>query len=274
MSSVSIPYVLGGSLTEQQRLVIQARQLEAHARSLLDQIRVMPGARVVDVGCGPIGIMDLLSEGVGPGGAVVGVEREPRFVDMARAELKLRGLRNVEVLHADALRTGLEKNTYDIVHARLVLINLPATTQQALLAEMFSLLRPGGTIVLQEYDAASYVCYPEHPSWHLLLGIFNDTFHAAGGNEFVGRSLSALLRSVGARNVELEARVGFPKVGDYQRTHLLSLIESMRDRILATGRLGEAELRAHMISLSDHLSDPATTLIDKLLVQVRGEKRN
>ena len=106
----------------------------------------------------------------------------------------------------------------------------------------------------------------------MLLGIFNDTFHAAGGNEFLGRSLAALLRHAGAVNVEIRAHVGLPKVGEYQRTHLLSLIESMRDPVLASGRIGEAQLRAHMAALSDHLSDPATTLIDKLIVQAWGQK--
>ena len=138
---------------------------------------------------------------------------------------------------------------------------------------MFSLLRPGGgTIVLQEYDATSYVCCPEHPSWNALLGIFNDAFHAAGGNEFIGRALPGLLRSAGAEDVEITAHVGFPKIGEYQRTHLLSLIEVMRDRVLASGRISEGSLNAHISALSDHLSDPATTLIDKLMVQAWGRK--
>src|SRR5262245_46131169 len=116
MPSSSVPYILGGTLTEQQRLMVQARGLEAPTRSLLDRIAIAPGARVVDVGCGPIGMRNLLSERVGSEGAVVGVERELRFVEMARAELKQRGLRNVEVVNADALNTGLEKNSYDVVH--------------------------------------------------------------------------------------------------------------------------------------------------------------
>jgi ubiquinone/menaquinone biosynthesis C-methylase UbiE len=272
MSSLSVPYVLGGTLTEQQRLIVQAQGLEASSRSLLDRISITPGTRAVDVGCGPIGILNLLSERVGSKGKVVGVEREARFVEMARAEMSKRGLRNVEVIHADALETGLEKNSYDVVHERLVLINLPTATQGAILREMFSLLRPGGTIVLQEYDATSYVCYPEHASWNVLLGIFNDTFYAKGGNEYIGRSLASLLRSVGAENVEMEAHARFPSVGEYQRTHLISLVQSMRDHILAAGRLEEAELSAHVDALSDHLFDPATTLIDKLTVQAWGRK--
>src|ERR1700726_1505755 len=133
---LTVPYVLGGTLTEQQRLIVQAQGLEEHARWMLDRITIKPGFRAVDVGCGPIGIMNLLSERVGPDGAVVGVEREPRFIDMARTELSARGLRNVRVVNADALKTGLEKSSYDIVHERLILINVPAATQEALVAEM------------------------------------------------------------------------------------------------------------------------------------------
>ena len=149
MSSLSVPYALGGTLTEQQRLIAQAQGLEPHARWMLDRVTIKPGFRAVDVGCGPIGIMNLLSERVGPDGDVVGVEREPRFVDMARTELSKRGLRNVRVVSADALKTGLEKSSYDIVHERLVLINVPTASQEALLAEMLSLLKPGGTIAFK-----------------------------------------------------------------------------------------------------------------------------
>jgi ubiquinone/menaquinone biosynthesis C-methylase UbiE len=239
---------------------------------MLDRIPIHPGQRTADFGCGPIGIMPLLSERVGPDGAVVGVEREARFAEMARAGLSRLGLRNVEVVNADGLNTGLPKAAYDFVHERLVLINLPADAQRALLAEMFSLLKPGGTIALQEFDAVSNLCYPDHPSWKRLAALWNEVFHGVGGNEFVGRTLGDLLRSLGAENIQMKAHVEVAQIGQYRRTHLLSLIESMRDAILASGRMTETELREHMTALSAHLADPATTLIDKLIVQAWGRK--
>lgn len=272
MSSLSVQYALGGTLTEQQRLIAQAHSLEPHARSMLDRIAIKPGSRAVDFGCGPIGIMNLLSERVGLDGVVVGIEREPRFAAMARAELSERGLRNVQVVTGDALKSGLEKGSYDIVHERLILINLPPASQEALLAEMSSLLKPGGTIALQEFDSASYVCYPEHPSWNALLSIWNDSFHATGGNEFVGRSLGRLLQSAGARNIQMRAHVEIAQIGEYRRTHLLSLLRSMQDRVLASGRITKNELQEHMAALSEHLADPGTTLIDKLIVQAWGQR--
>ena len=272
MSSLSVPYALGATLTEQQRLIAQAHGLEPHARSMLERTAIKSGARTIDFGCRPIGILNLLSERVGSDGVVVGVEREPRFAAMAEAEVNQRGLRNVRIIVADALKTGLEENSYDFVHERLVLMNVPPASQRALLAEMLSLLKPGGTIALQEFDSASFVCYPEHPSWNALLSIWNDSFHATGGDEFTGRSIGRLLRSEGVENVRMKAHVEVGQIGEYRRTHLLSLLESMQDLILASGRITKTELRKHMAALSEHLADPGTTLIDKLILQAWGQK--
>jgi hypothetical protein len=193
---------------------------------------------------------------------------------LARGELDTRDLQNVKLVKADALHTGLERNSYDLVHERLLLINFSPASQHALLTEMMALLKPGGTIAVQEFDSASYVCYPEHPSWDVLLSIWNDTFHAAGDNEFVGRSVGWLLRSAGAANVSMKVHVEVAKVGEYRRTHLLSLLQSMEDSVIASGRITKAELKKHTTALSEHLADPETTLIDKLVVQAWGQKRS
>ena len=274
MAAIAVPYVLGGSQTEQQRLITQAQGLEEPARWLLDQIGIGPGSRVVDVGCGPIGITNLLSERVGPGGLVIGVEREDRFFEMAQGERGRRGLQNVQLLHADATNTGLQKNSYDFVHERLVLINIPLTSQQAILTEMLSLLKPGGTIAIEEFDFVSFACDPDHPSWNLLFKVWCDAFNASGGNLSTGRSLARLLRAAGTENIKIHAHANMPQVGEYQRTHLLSLIESTHDLMLGPGRLTATELRDHTDALAKHLSDPSTTLIDRLVVQAWGTKPN
>src|SRR5277367_5782188 len=107
MSEQSDPYVLGGTQTEQERLVAQAAEFEVQSRWLLDQIDIEPGWHAVDIGCGPIGILNLLSERVGTAGSVVGLEREQRFITMARSEVAQRGLKNVDIVQGDALNTGL-----------------------------------------------------------------------------------------------------------------------------------------------------------------------
>src|SRR6476660_6756746 len=65
--------------------------------------------------------------------------------------------------------------------------------------------------------------------------IWNEMFHAKGGNEFVGRSLGSLLRFAGVENVQVKVQAEVALVGEYRRTHLLSLLDSMRDAVLAAG---------------------------------------
>jgi ubiquinone/menaquinone biosynthesis C-methylase UbiE len=269
-STHSASYPLGGTSTERDRLLNQAAQYEPTANWLLDQVGVQPGWRAVDIGCGPIGILNLLSQRVGPSGAVIGIEREHRFVEMARGEVAKRGLDNVTIVQADGLDTGLEKGAFDLAHERLVLINVSA--REALLEEMLSLLRPGGTVALEDVDNVSWLCQPTHSSWDTLLKAFHTVFHAGGGDGFVGRRLPVLLHAAGVRNVQTKVTVETPPIGDYRRTHLISLIDSVRDKIIAEGALNDAKLNEHREALAQHLNDPATTVIDKLLVQCWGQK--
>jgi protein-L-isoaspartate O-methyltransferase len=99
-------YPLGGTQNERDRLLRQAKAYEPQANWLLDQIGVQRGWRAIDIGCGPIGILNLLSERVGPEGRVVGLEREGRFVEMGKAEIAKRGLHNVEMDPSRRARYG------------------------------------------------------------------------------------------------------------------------------------------------------------------------
>src|SRR5579859_8156859 len=99
-------YVLGATSGETRRLLSQATALIPQAAWLLDQIGVQKGWRVADVGCGPIGILDLLSERVGAEGAVVGLERERGFADVALGLVTTRQWGNVEIMCADLMASG------------------------------------------------------------------------------------------------------------------------------------------------------------------------
>jgi ubiquinone/menaquinone biosynthesis C-methylase UbiE len=266
----SADYVLGGTEAELTRLRAQAQEYDAQARWLLDTIGVHPGARVLDVGCGPVGILALLAEKVGPTGEVVGLERERPFVELARYEIERLGLQNVRVIEADALKSGLESESFDLVHERLVLVNVPE--REALLAEMLRLTAPGGSVALEDIDNVSWLCEPGHSSWDALLSAFHVAFRAGGGDPFVGRRLPALLRGTKARDVQARLWAELPQTGQYRRTHLISLVGSMRDRILQMKLMSERDIDAHREALLEHLADPNTVVIEKLLMQCWGQK--
>ena len=139
-SPTPVTYALGRDTAEAERLRRQTTELHPLAAELLDRVGAAEGQSAIDVGCGPRGILELLAERVGPRGRVVGLEVDPVHVAMARELVTEQGLTNVEVIQADARHTGLPPASFDVAHARTVLVNVP--DPEAVLAEMTRLVRP------------------------------------------------------------------------------------------------------------------------------------
>jgi SAM-dependent methyltransferase len=263
-------YILGGTLTEQERLIAQAAGLTPEANMLLDAVDVRPGWRAIDFGCGPIGILPLLVERVGVAGKVVGLERESRFVKMARSIMAERGLENVEIVEADANASGLASDSFDFAHERLVILQQP--NPQAILGEMVRVVRPGGIVATEDIDEVSWLCYPPHPAWNRLFQALLSLCAVWGVDPFIGRRLPSLLRSVGLIDVRAEVRLRLDQPGEYRRMQLLWLIESMRTPMAARGILPEADIAALMADLRRHLEDPETIVVREMLMQAWGRK--
>ena len=86
MSATGDPgYALSSSAEhEHERLSRQSGLYEPFTRRLLARAGIESGMRVLDVGCGPGDVSFLLSELVGAGGSVVGVERDEQALERAR----------------------------------------------------------------------------------------------------------------------------------------------------------------------------------------------
>lgn len=104
---------------------------------MLSALRLAPGQRVLDVGCGSGYAAALLADLVAPGGAVVAVERIAALVAPARARLAGRA---VAVHHADGGAGWSAAGPYDAIHVAAAADAVPP----ALLAQ----LAPGGRLVI------------------------------------------------------------------------------------------------------------------------------
>jgi precorrin-6B methylase 2 len=96
-------YFLGQSSAEHARLQFQAVELEQSSRQHLQRAGIQRGWRVIDVGCGPQGVLHELADLVGPTGTVVGLERDPRLAALAQAFVAKHGFTNVEVIQGTSV---------------------------------------------------------------------------------------------------------------------------------------------------------------------------
>ena len=161
---------------EIERLHIQSAAMVPDTERMLELIGVREGWSCLDIGCGPGGIVGLLSKRVGSTGRVVGLDMNTGFLEHARATAPS----NVEFVLADAYGSNLPAGTFDLVHMRFVASTSGAP--ERLLQEAKRLARPGGTIALQEADIATLNCYPSHPSWDKLKAALFGAFSGVGAD--------------------------------------------------------------------------------------------
>ncbi len=260
-------YSLGADDSERSRLLAQCAMHRGEAESMLDLIGLGAGGHALDLGCGPLGVLDLLAERVGPAGRVVGVDREPRFLAMAARTVAERGIDRIELVDADATDTGLPGAAFDLVHERLVLVNVPRP--DAVVREMVRLTRPGGWVAVQDVDWLSWTCVPAHPDWTRLTAAVAAVW---SGDVHLGRSLPALLRAAGLVDVQLRAHIRVHRPGEPYHRLLLRFAEIHRERILAGGTLSASELDGCVERLRAHLDHPDTFTLYATLFQAWGRR--
>ncbi len=134
---------------------------------------------------------------------------------------------------ADARRTGLPSGSFDLVHARTLLITVPEPA--AVVAEMVRLARPGGWVAGLEPNSEHSLCYPAHPAWDRLSEIFHTAFRRNGADPFIGRRVTELYRQAGLQAVGVQARAPAYPAGHTRRMLRPDLVRSMRPMILDMG---------------------------------------
>lgn len=93
MKQSASSYLLAGQPTELERLQLQSRGWEPAGRELLARLPGGSGRRALDVGCGVMGWLRILSEWVGPGGSVVGADIDDKMLTGAKSFIDADGLR-------------------------------------------------------------------------------------------------------------------------------------------------------------------------------------
>jgi ubiquinone/menaquinone biosynthesis C-methylase UbiE len=255
---------------EIERLRMQAAALEFDAGVMLERIGVSSGWRCLDLGCGPGGIVDLLSVRAGPTGQVVALDADPVFLEHARALARERRRGNIEFVQGDAYRTGLPRASFDLVHVRFVASTVGRP--EDLISEALALARPGGCVAFQEGDVGTLKCYPPHAAWDRLAQVLEQVFASVGNDVRLAQRLYQAFRRAGLEDVQYRPfLVGF-RADDPMADYLPATVESLRRTILRHDLIDEGELNTALAACRRHLADPDTVSTYVTVAQVWGRR--
>lgn len=265
------PYLLGTHSAEVRRLETQHRLWAEAARDLWDRAGFGPGARLLDLGCGP-GFATLeLTERVGEGGRVLAVDESARFIGRLTREAKRLGFSQITARVERAERLQLEPASLDGAFVRWLFCFLsdPATV----IDRVVNGLRPGGRFVAWDflnYDAMTLL--PRSPAFERVRAAVYESFVSNGGDLNIGDRLPGLIAASGCRLVDLVPLVRFIRPGTSFWEWPTQFFSNYLPQLVETGFLTESERLAFEADWQERERDPGTFLFAPPVIGIVAEK--
>ncbi len=220
----------------------------------VDALGISPGWRCWEVGAGGPSVARWLAGRVGQEGRVLATDIDVSWIRHAEEP-------PIEVRHHDIGADDPPDETFDLIHARLVLVHVADRAKA--LTSMVSALRPGGVLFLQDADPRMQplICPDEHGPEQRLANRLRQGFRALlaehGGDLAYGRRLPRHLRDAGLADVEADAY--FPLTSPACDLLEAATVEHIRDGLIAGGHGTAEEIDRHLKAVRAGRLDLATS---------------
>ncbi|MFF1834477.1 class I SAM-dependent methyltransferase [Streptomyces sp. NPDC058231] len=219
----------------------------------VDRLGITAGMRCWEVGAGGPSVPAGLAARVGPAGKVVATDIDVSWAQDVADDV-------IEVLRHDVAADPPPPGSFDLVHARLVLVHV--TDRAEALRRMIRALRPGGALLLEDADPGlqPLLCPdesgPEQRLANRLRSGFRELMAARGADLSYGRTLPRLLREAGLADVQADAY--FPITSPACTVLEDATVRQIRGRLVAAGLATDEEIDQHLAHVATGRLDLAT----------------
>lgn len=224
----------------------------------LDAMGLREGWSCLEVGCGSGTIARWMSHRVVPGGRVLALDVDTRFMaDAAGPALELR--------QEDIATAPLPQKVFDIVHVRRVL--QPRVQLEQVVERLVPALKPGGWLLLEEMETFS-LAQNEPGPFRQMVELLHTLDRSAGTASPLARTLPGLLQRLGLKSVSAEGELlvfsGGSPAAEYHRL--------LGARLWREGEHLRMLTRKQYEQCLEKLSEPSTWFHGPTLFSVCGQR--
>jgi SAM-dependent methyltransferase len=190
-----------GAANEARRLDLLQERLDPLTIRRVERLSLVPNARCLEVGGGRGSIARWLCERVGPNGRVTATDLDTRFLSLIDSA-------NLEVLRHDVRTDHFAEASFDLIHARTVLMHLGG--RLSILKRMATWLAPGGWLLIEDADFGMWMSDYD-PLWAAYPRAWHEAFPNASLSQ--GRALLKHIHQLGLQDVGADAEVDIVEPG-------------------------------------------------------------
>lgn len=234
----------------------------------LEATGIGPGWQCWEIGGGGGSIAAWLGERCGPSGSVLVTDLDPRFL----VENAALNHPPITIQRHDIVTDPMPAQRFDLIHARLVLIHLPAREQ--VLDRLVAALKPGGWLILDEYDAT--LIDRTYPTTDAAAAALFQKMEAAqaqlmigrGVDRAWGRKLYQRLKAHGLVNILSDGTVQVCEGGSAGTRLMRANYEQVRVEAVSAGLITDKEVD-QMLALLD---DPSFAISSIIMFTAWGQQ--
>ncbi len=254
--------MFGHSKRELQRLADQAVVIEPITRALLVDAGISPGMRVLDVGTGRGDVAFLAAELVGDHGMVVGVDRAPEALALARERVEAGLVGNVSFEELDLAEPAFD-SPFDALIGRYVLEFQPDPTET--LTRLLTCVRPGGIVAFHEIDWTGSRSVPPVAIWDRCCELLVQAIRATGADTQVGGRLPSIFAAAGlpAPSMRMSAVIGAGANSHEAADRMAGLIRTVLPSLEELGLVAPGELDPDSLAprIRDEAAESAASVV-------------
>ncbi|MFC4701175.1 class I SAM-dependent methyltransferase [Glaciecola siphonariae] len=234
---------------------------------------ICEGMNVLELGCGPGEVSELLCDIVGSSGSVLAIDRSKEMLSLAQQYIEKAGKQNIQFSQADLTDApeflkDVELSSFDAVVGRRVLMYLPSPDK--VLAELLPWLREDGLVVFEESD--STICpgvVTAMPAHQRGASMLDTMLHKEGVDQSMGFHLPSTFSRAGLKFDAIWAEAVIDGQGDqYTLGELLQLLKPR----LESSNVATASEITKLITQIEVEKHPENVFVSALRFCAKGRK--
>ncbi|HEV2449282.1 MAG TPA: methyltransferase domain-containing protein [Thermoplasmata archaeon] len=268
MGDNTAAYTLRGGEAGYQRLLLLARSRRADTEALFDRAGVGPGMTCIDIGCGGGEVTLDIARRVAPTGSALGIDMDEVKLGLAAKAARERGLSNAR-FQMMRVEQWAEVETYQLCYSRFLLQHLQDPS--GLLRRMWSALRPGGLLIVEDVDWEGFSSDPPNPGLEFLRDRYIALLAHRGCDARIGRRLYRIALELGMPEPEMGLLTPLYHRGEVRQLAPWTL-DFVADAMIADGVATAAEVADARASLQGLVNDPRSMITGPKIFQLLGRK--